>query len=84
VNYGTEYRYILLTRRSTVSLNTNTLSVDTIHANPAVDSSTIVPNLESVALFGFDEVKILAALDLAQDNVSHIEIIRTGRRHHCA
>jgi hypothetical protein len=64
---------------SASSFDPDTLSVDSIGADPAVNASAIVPNLESVALSGFNEVDILAAVDLAQDNITDLKVVRIRR-----
>jgi len=51
--------------RSAFSFDSNTLSIDAIRPDPTVDASTIIANLESVALPGFDEMNVLAAVHLA-------------------
>jgi hypothetical protein len=61
------------------SFDSDTLSVDPIGANPTVDPSAIVPNLESVALSGLDEMDILVAVDLAQNDVTDRQVVKIHR-----
>jgi hypothetical protein len=68
---------------SAFSFDSDTLSVNRIGPYPAVDTSAIVPNLESVALSGLDEVDILVAVDLAQNDITDFKVVRI-RRHNGA
>lgn len=61
------------------SFNSDTLSVDAIRTDPTVDAPAIVANLESVALPGLDEVNILVPVNLAQDDVANLKIVRSCR-----
>jgi hypothetical protein len=63
------------------SFNSDTLSVDSIESDPTVDASTVVPNLKSLALSGFDKVNILAAVDLAQDDITNLKVVSIHRHH---
>jgi hypothetical protein len=66
-------------RFSAFSFDLNAFSVDPVGANPTVDTSAIVPDLESVALSGLDEVDILVAIDLAQDYIPNLNVVRIRR-----
>src|SRR5688572_26214285 len=65
---------------SAFSFDSDTLSVNPVGADPTVDASAVVANLESVGLSGFDEVNVLAAVHLAQDDITNLQFVRI-RRH---
>ena len=66
-----------------VSFNPDTLSVDAVGTDPTVDVAAVVANLKPVALPGFDEVGVLVTVDLAQNNITNLQVIRM-RRHNGA
>jgi len=49
------------------------LAVNTIWTDPAIYPTAIVTNLETLAVDGFDEVKVVAAFDFHQDDVIDCE-----------
>jgi hypothetical protein len=62
------------------SFNSDTFSVNPTGTDPTVDASAIVPDLKLVALSGLDEVNVLVAVDLAQNDVTNLKVVRI-RRH---
>jgi hypothetical protein len=63
------------------SLNSYAFSVDPVLANPAVDSPTVVPNLEAFPLNSLDQMQVLGSVHLAQDDVADVHILYVGWDH---
>jgi hypothetical protein len=53
--------------------NPRTLPKNAVLADPSVDPATVVSDLKSLTLNGFDEMQVLLAVDFAQYNVAHVE-----------
>ena len=49
--------------------------------HPAIDPAPIVADLESRSLNRFDQMKIFTPLDLAGDDVTHLQVIGRDRSH---
>jgi hypothetical protein len=57
-------------------LHSNAFAVDAIRTDPAVNVATIVADLKAITLPGFDQVDVLVTLDLAQNNITNLNVIR--------
>ncbi len=53
------------------SFYSDALAVDPVLSDPAIDSSSIVSNLEALALNCLYQVEILKSMHFAQDDVAH-------------
>ena len=51
------------------------LWANSVFANPPVNPTPVVPNLEPFRLDGFYEVQILKTVHLAQDNVANPQVL---------
>jgi hypothetical protein len=51
------------------SFYSHAFSVNGVVADPAIDSASVVPDLEAASLPGLDQVEVLKAICLAEDNV---------------
>jgi hypothetical protein len=65
----------------TESFDPDAFSVNAIRAYPAVDAAAVIADLEPVSLPGFDEVDILATVDLAQHDIARLKVVRSCRHH---
>jgi len=52
-------------------LDANQSSENRVRSNPAVDATAVLPDLEPLALNGFDEVKVFGAVHFAQNDIAH-------------
>src|SRR5262245_5233278 len=63
------------------TLDADALAVDGAGGHPAVDPPAVVADLEARPLNGLDEVQVLAAPHLAQDDVADLERRGVNRLH---
>ena len=71
----------LRSRLTSGSLDSNTLPVNPIFADPTVDPASVVTDLESLSLNRLYQVQILKSIHLAQNNVADLEILGFGWNH---
>ena len=73
--FGRRDELIVAITRSFIQLRfyPDTLAVNGIFRDPAVDPSPIVSDLETFSLFRFYQVKVLISFDLAEHNVTNLK-----------
>ena len=57
------------------SLNSYAFPVCSVVANPAVDSAAVVPNLEAFPLNGLNQMQVLEAVHLAQNDIADVQVL---------
>src|SRR5262249_17262157 len=62
-------------------LDPHAFAIDRMAGNPTVDVAAVVADLDTAALQRLDQVKVLPAADLAQDDVADLERGRVHRGH---
>jgi len=62
-------------------VNAHAFPEDRVGGDPAIYAPLIVPDLKSLSLNRFDQVKIFVALYLAQNDISHFDVFWVNRFH---
>jgi len=65
---------------SACSFYSDAFAVNPVVANPTVYSTAIVSDLETVTLFGLDQVEVMIAAHLAKDDVANFQRFGADRR----
>src|SRR6266700_3747738 len=65
------------------SLNADTLPVNCVLSDPAVNSAAVISNLKTFALNRFDQVQVLKSVYFTKDDVVFLQILHADWNH-CA
>ena len=57
----------------------NAAAKDSVQADPTIDSSAVIPDLEPFPLDGLYKVQVLEAIHLAENNIANLQILDLDR-----